>query len=97
MLENLTIAVREWPESGPLRQSEPSRQPHRAETFKLSRDPNFAEMVRDVVGLYMSPPENAVVVCVDEKSVEREGTPPEIVDRFRTKFWDRHGTPKRHS
>ena len=42
--------------------------PHRSETFKLSPDPQFVEKVRDVVGLYMSPPANAVVLCVDEKS-----------------------------
>lgn len=43
-------------------------QPHRSETFKLSTDPNFVEKTRDIVGLYMSPPENAVVICCDEKS-----------------------------
>jgi transposase len=43
-------------------------QPHRVETFKLSSDPLFIEKVRDIVGLYMSPPENAIVLCVDEKS-----------------------------
>ena len=43
-------------------------QPHRSETFKLSTDPYFIEKVRDIVGLYMSPPERAVVLCVDEKS-----------------------------
>lgn len=43
-------------------------QPHRSETFKLSQDPLFIEKVRDVVGLYLSPPEKAVVLCVDEKS-----------------------------
>ena len=42
--------------------------PHKAETFKLSTDPFFVEKVRDVVGLYMSPPERAIVLCVDEKS-----------------------------
>jgi transposase len=42
--------------------------PHQSETFKLSTDPNFVEKVRDVVGLYMSPPENAIVLSVDEKS-----------------------------
>lgn len=42
--------------------------PHRTETFSLSRDPQFIEKVRDVVGLYMSPPDNAIVLCVDEKS-----------------------------
>jgi len=43
-------------------------QPHRQETFTLSTDPLFVEKVRDVVGLYQSPPQNAVVFCVDEKS-----------------------------
>lgn len=45
-----------------------SLQPHRVETFKLSTDPLFAEKVRDIVGLYMAPPERALVLCVDEKS-----------------------------
>ncbi len=43
-------------------------QPHRVETFKLSRDPHFVEKVRDVVGLYLDPPDKALVLCVDEKS-----------------------------
>src|SRR3954468_8333593 len=43
-------------------------QPHRVETFKLSRDPLFVEKVHDVCGLYLAPPERAVVLCVDEKS-----------------------------
>jgi transposase len=42
--------------------------PHRSETFQLSNDPLFVEKVRDIVGLYMDPPESAVVLCVDEKS-----------------------------
>src|SRR3954454_6615528 len=42
--------------------------PHKSESFKLSTDPFFVEKVRDVVGLYMSPPENAIVLSVDEKS-----------------------------
>ena len=42
--------------------------PHIVETWKLSADPQFIEKVRDVVGLYMAPPENALVLCVDEKS-----------------------------
>ena len=41
--------------------------PHRADTFKLSTDPYFVEKVRDVVGLYLAPPEKAVVLCIDEK------------------------------
>jgi transposase len=45
-----------------------SLKPHRVETFKLSTDPFFVEKVRDVVGLYMHPPERAVVLCFDEKS-----------------------------
>jgi len=43
-------------------------QPHRTEGFKLSNDPFFIEKLRDVVGLYLSPPDNALVICVDEKS-----------------------------
>ena len=43
-------------------------QPHRQDTWKLSKDPLFIEKVRDVVGLYLNPPERAVVLCVDEKS-----------------------------
>ena len=43
-------------------------QPHRSETFKLSSDPLFIEKVRDIVGLYLNPPERALVLCVDEKS-----------------------------
>ena len=43
-------------------------QPHRQGTFKLSTDPFFVEKVRDVVGLYVNPPEHALVLCVDEKS-----------------------------
>jgi len=42
--------------------------PHREATFKLSKDPFFIEKVRDIVGLYMAPPDHAVVLCVDEKS-----------------------------
>lgn len=42
--------------------------PHRADTFKLSNDPFFVEKVFDVVGLYLNPPEGAIVLCVDEKS-----------------------------
>ena len=43
-------------------------QPHRVEKFKISNDPRFEEKVRDVVGLYLNPPERALVLCVDEKS-----------------------------
>ena len=43
-------------------------QPHRQQTWKLSKDPLFIDKVRDVVGLYLDPPERAVVLCVDEKS-----------------------------
>jgi transposase len=43
-------------------------QPHRTESWKLSRDPQFVDKVRDVVGLYLDPPERAVVLCVDVKS-----------------------------
>jgi hypothetical protein len=43
-------------------------QSHRTKSFKLSTDPFFVEKVRDIVGLYLSPPSNALVLCVDEKS-----------------------------
>jgi len=43
-------------------------QPHRVKTFKLSRDPHFVRKLRDVVGLYLNPPDKALVLCVDEKS-----------------------------
>ena len=45
-----------------------SVQPHRSETFKLSGDPLFVDKVRDIIGLYLSPPDRALVLCVDEKS-----------------------------
>jgi transposase len=66
-------------------------QPHRSETFKLSRDPNFVEKVRDVVGLYMSPPQNAVVLCVDEKSQMQ------ALDRTQPLLPMRPGTPERRT
>src|SRR5206468_5418137 len=42
--------------------------PHRVSTFKVSRDPRFVEKLTDVVGLYLNPPDQALVLCVDEKS-----------------------------
>ena len=73
--------------------------PHRVETFKPSTDPLFVEKVRDIVGLYLAPPERALVLCVDEKpsiqALERT-TPvlpmrPGQVER-RTHDYVRHGT-----
>jgi len=76
-----------------------SLQPHRTETFKLSKDPQFVEKVRDIVGLYMSPPANAIVICVDEKSQVQalERTQPMLPMRpgqieRRTHDYERHGT-----
>ncbi|GBQ17002.1 IS630 family transposase [Komagataeibacter rhaeticus] len=74
-------------------------QPHRTETFKLSNDPLFVEKVRDIVGLYMAPPERALVLCVDEKSqiqaLDRSQPMlpmrPGQVER-RTHDYTRHGT-----
>jgi transposase len=66
-------------------------QPHRTQTFKLSRDPNFVEKVRDIVGLYMSPPQNAVVLCVDEKSQMQ------ALDRTQPLLPLRPGTPERRT
>ncbi len=52
-------------------------QPHRSQTFKLSTDPLFVDKLQDIVGLYLSPPNRAVVLCVDEKSqiqaLDRDG------------------------
>ena len=66
-------------------------QPHRTQTFKLSNDPNFVEKVRDIAGLYMSPPENAVVLCVDEKSQMQ------ALDRTQPLLPLRPGTPERRT
>jgi transposase/transposase-like protein len=53
-------------------------QPHRLETFKLSNDPRFEEKLVDVVGLYLNPPENAIVLCMDEKSQALDRTQPSL-------------------
>jgi transposase len=66
-------------------------QPHRIETFKLSTDPDFVAKVRDVVGLYMSPPERAIVLCVDEKSQIQ------ALDRSQPMLPMRPGQPARRS
>jgi transposase len=74
-------------------------QPHRSETFKLSSDPLFVEKVRDIVGLYLSPPNRALVLSVDEKSqiqaLDREQPVlpmmPGMPER-RTHSYVRHGT-----
>lgn len=74
-------------------------QPHRTETFKISPDPLFVEKVRDIVGLYLNPPDRALVLCVDEKSQIQalDRTQPLLplrpgqVER-RTHDYKRHGT-----
>jgi transposase len=74
-------------------------QPHRVETFKLSTDPQFIEKVRDIVGLYLDPPDRALVLCVDEKSqiqaLDRSAPilplAPGVAER-RTHDYRRHGT-----
>lgn len=74
-------------------------QPHRVQTFKLSKDPQFIEKVRDIVGLYLDPPDRALVLCVDEKSqiqaLDRSAPilplAPGIPER-RTHDYRRHGT-----
>src|SRR5207247_1589571 len=74
-------------------------QPHRVETFKLSKDPLFIEKVRDIVGLYLNPPDKALVLCVDEKAqiqaLDRSQPVlpmrPGRVER-RTHDYTRHGT-----
>jgi transposase len=74
-------------------------QPHRVENFKLSNDPQFIAKVRDIVGLYLNPPEKALVLCVDEKSqiqaLDRTQPilplAPGMAER-RTHDYRRHGT-----
>lgn len=78
--------------------------PHRLKTFKISNDPEFAEKVIDVVGLYMSPPDNAVVLSVDEKTQIQalDRTQPMLqlkpgqIER-RTHDYKRHGTTSLHA
>jgi transposase len=74
-------------------------QPHRSETFKLSTDPQLIEKVRDIVGLYLNPPERALVLCADEKSQIQalDRTQPTLPMRpgqaeRRTHDYKRHGT-----
>ena len=66
-------------------------QPHRVERFKLSSDPHFDEKVRDVVGLYLDPPDQALVLCVDEKSQIQ------ALDRTRPILPLRPGLPERQT
>ena len=66
-------------------------QPHRLETFKVSTDPDFVAKVRDVVGLYVSPPTHAIVLCVDEKSQIQ------ALDRSQPMLPMRPGQPARRS
>lgn len=73
--------------------------PHRVETFKISKDPLFIEKVRDIVGLYLNPPDKAIVLCVDEKSQIQalDRTQPLLPIRpglpeRRTHDYKRHGT-----
>jgi transposase len=66
-------------------------QPHRTEAWKLSKDPLFVDKVRDVVGLYLNPPERAVVLCVDEKSQSQ------ALDRAAPILPMRPGVPERQT
>lgn len=66
-------------------------QPHRTETCKLSNDPQLVEKVRDIVGLYLNPPERALVLCADEKSQIQ------ALDRTQPSFPMRPGTPERRT
>lgn len=66
-------------------------QPHRTETFKLSTDPQFIDKIRDVVGLYVHPPERAIVLCVDEKSQVQ------ALDRTQPLLPLGPGQPERHT
>ncbi len=86
-----TTVSRIWREHG--------LKPHRSGTFKLSKDPEFASKVRDIVGLYLNPPDRAMVLCVDEKSQMQalDRTQPLLPMRpgqieRRTHDYVRHGT-----
>lgn len=88
---NPSTVCRIWQEHG--------LQPHRQTTFKLSRDPQFVPKLLDVVGVYLHPPQNAVVLCVDEKSQIQalDRTQPGLpIKRGRCGTWThdyvRHGT-----
>jgi transposase len=110
-LESIPRAQTHWSTRGMARATGLSRmtisriwrafglQPHRTETFKLSPDPLLIEKVRDIVGLYMNPPEHALVFCVDEKSQIQalDRTQPLLPMRpgqteRRTHDYKRHGT-----
>lgn len=78
-----TAIVRIWNASG--------LQPHRRKTCKLSKDPQFIDKVRDVVGLYLSPPDRAIVLCVDEKSQ------CQALDRTQPLLSMICGSPERHT
>ncbi len=66
-------------------------QPHRTSTFKLSKDPQFIDKVRDIVGLYLDPPDRAIVLCVDEKSQVQ------ALDRLQPMLPMTCGSPERHT
>jgi transposase len=66
-------------------------QPHRSQSFKLSKDPLFIDKVRDIVGLYLNPPDRALVLCVDEKSQIQ------ALDRTQPLLPMRPGQPERRS
>jgi len=66
-------------------------QPHRTKTFKLSKDSQFIDKVRDVVGLYLDPPERAIVLCVDEKSQVQ------ALDRLQPLLPMTRSSPERHA
>src|SRR6266571_5196139 len=68
-----------------------SLRPHRVKTFKLSKDPLFIEKVRDIVGLYLNPPDKALVLCVDEKAQIQ------ALDRTQPLLPLRPGQPARHT
>ena len=74
-------------------------QPHRSETFKVSTDPFLVEKVRDIAGIYLNPPDKAIVLCIDEKSQVQawDRTQPILPMRpglpeQRTSDYERHGT-----
>lgn len=97
-VEHRLDGLRDEPRSGTPRSIDDERiwrafglQSHRLETFKLSTDPDFVAKVRDVVGLYVTPPAHAVGLCVDEKSQIQ------ALDRSQPMLPLRPGQPERHT
>ena len=77
------VAVMDWASPATIQRIWDAHglQPHRVETFKLSKDPEFVDKLTDIVGLYLNPPDKAAVICVDERVGFRHSIEPSPVCR----------------